>query len=429
MMITTLRSLTAVAALLLAIPSFGTEEVADYGTLYRQTIAAWQAGEFDEALRIQQLAQVLRPDFPGILENIAAIQVRRDRPDEALASLQRLAELGYQPTLPMSLYEPIAGQPEWEPLIQAFERNGASSGEADTVVQLSLGAWVPEGIAYDAVLDTLYLGSVRRGVIIAIDSDGQAEGLIGPEGGLWGVFGMEVNPRSNMLWVATSNFRPEYAGDSDGTPGAAAIVSVDPYSGAVVSRFVIPNDQPSVLGDLTLGEDGTVYTSDSLGGVHALTPRNGAWRTLLPAGIMTSPQGLALNGDESLLYVADYRGGITIIPLDGGEPRPLALPDDVGVYGIDGMEFWNDRLLVVINGSRPHRVMELHLSADGTTVTATQSLLRADPRFDEPTLTAIRGGELLLIADSHWNRFDADGNLPPDEEMSGPTVLAVPLDH
>jgi sugar lactone lactonase YvrE len=415
---------SVIVALLVALPVIA----ADYATLYRETITAWQAGELDRALELQQQALDLRPDYPGVLENIAAIQVRRGDAAAAIASLRRLADLGYQPTLPMGLYEPLSEHVQWGPLMQAFERNGAPSGTATTLVQLNYGGWIPEGIAYDQQLGQLYLGSIRHGVIVAVDARGDTRQLIGPEAGLWSVFGMEVDPRSNMLWVSTSKV-PEYRGASDGATGAAAIVSVDPYSGAVVSRFRLPVDGDAVLGDLTLGEDGTVYASDGYGGVYALEPRSGSWRTLLPSGVMTSPQGLALAPDGSALFVADYRGGITRIPLDGNEPEPLRIPDDAGIYGIDGMEYWNGHLIVVINGSRPHRVLDLHLTPDGTRVDAVRVLLSADPRFDEPTLTALRGGELLMIADSHWNRFDADGELPPDEELSGPTVLAVPLDR
>ena len=76
-----------------------------------------------------------------------------------------------------------------------------------------------------------------------------------------------------------------------------------------------------------------------------------------------------------------------------------------------------------------YRVLDLHLNADGTAVDQVEVLLRADPRFDEPTLSTIAADVLLVVADSHWNRFDAEGGLPPAEELSGPTILAVPIDR
>jgi len=400
---------------------------ADYATLYRETVAAWRAGDMDRALSLQQEALLLRPDFPGMLENIAQIQLAREDAPGVLAALERMAALGYATTLPMDSLAPLIPEGRIDALRTRFDRNAAPAGEATTAYALDLPRFIPEGIAYDAARDVLYLGSIHLGVIVAVAADGTSRTLVGPEGSLWGVFGMEVDPRSGMLWVATNRV-PEYGGDSTGDPGTAAIVSVDPYSGAVVSRFHLPVDAEAVLGDLTLGADGTVYTSDGYGGVYALDPRSGAWRTLLSAGVMTSPQGLALQPDGSALYVADYRGGILRIPLDGSPPAALRLPADTAIYGIDGMELWSDHMLVVINGSAPHRILELRLAPDGLSASAVRTLLRADPRFAEPTLATVRGGELLVVADSHWDSFGADGELP-DEPLSGPTILAVPLDH
>ena len=45
------------------------------------------------------------------------------------------------------------------------------------------------------------------------------------------------------------------------------------------------------------------------------------------------------------------------------------------------------------------------------------------PGFDEPNLGQVVGDDFYFIANSHWNRFDADGNLPPD--LDGPVVLRI----
>jgi len=47
------------------------------------------------------------------------------------------------------------------------------------------------------------------------------------------------------------------------------------------------------------------------------------------------------------------------------------------------------------------------------------------PEFDEPNLGVIRGDDFLIIANSHWNRFDRDGNLPDD--LTAPIVLKIDL--
>ena len=46
--------------------------------------------------------------------------------------------------------------------------------------------------------------------------------------------------------------------------------------------------------------------------------------------------------------------------------------------------------------------------------------------FDEPTLGAISGDDFYFVANSHWNRFDRDNQLPGG--LSGPIVMKLSLD-
>jgi len=65
------------------------------------------------------------------------------------------------------------------------------------------------------------------------------------------------------------------------------------------------------------------------------------------------------------------------------------------------------------------------LSADGTAIESAEILAMNLPQFDEPTLGALVGDDFYFVANSHWNRFDADNNLP--EDLSGPIVLKIGL--
>ena len=67
----------------------------------------------------------------------------------------------------------------------------------------------------------------------------------------------------------------------------------------------------------------------------------------------------------------------------------------------------------------------MRLADDGLTVSAMEVLAANLPAFDEPTLGAIRGGRFYFVANSHWNRFDAENGLP--EGLPGPVVLELAL--
>ena len=100
-------------------------------------------------------------------------------------------------------------------------------------------------------------------------------------------------------------------------------------------------------------------------------------------------------------------------------------PDDTSLYGIDGLYRYGNSLIAIQNGIRPNRVVQLYLSDDGRSVERSRILAMNLEHFDEPNLGQVVGDEFFFIANSHWNRFDRDGNLPDD--LEGPVVLKVKL--
>jgi hypothetical protein len=100
-------------------------------------------------------------------------------------------------------------------------------------------------------------------------------------------------------------------------------------------------------------------------------------------------------------------------------------PARISLYGIDGLYRHGRELIAVQNGIRPHRVVGLTLSESGLRVTASRVLASGLEQFDEPTLGVVRGDTFYFVANSHWNRFDHDGNLPDD--LAGPIVMKLSL--
>jgi hypothetical protein len=103
----------------------------------------------------------------------------------------------------------------------------------------------------------------------------------------------------------------------------------------------------------------------------------------------------------------------------------VAPPDSVSDYGIDGLYRHGNRLIAIQNGIQPHRVVAMKLSGDGLAIESSEILAMNLPEFDEPTLGTVVGDDFYFVANSHWNRFDADNNLPDD--LVGPIVLKIGL--
>jgi hypothetical protein len=123
--------------------------------------------------------------------------------------------------------------------------------------------------------------------------------------------------------------------------------------------------------------------------------------------------------------VSDYVGGLFRVRLSDHAIERVTAGPTVSLFGIDGLYRQGDELIAIQNGIRPNRVAAFTLGADGTSITHSRVLARNLPEFDEPTLGAVVGDEFLFVANSHWNRFDREGNLATD--LAGPIILRIKL--
>jgi hypothetical protein len=136
-------------------------------------------------------------------------------------------------------------------------------------------------------------------------------------------------------------------------------------------------------------------------------------------------QGLVLDQSGEYLYVADYVGGLFRVRLSDYSMQAVVSGDDTSLFGIDGLYRYGNELIAIQNGIRPNRVVAFSLGEDGLSISSTRILASNLPEFDEPTLGTITGDEFLFVANSHWGRFDREGNLP--EALTGPMILKIKL--
>jgi sugar lactone lactonase YvrE len=295
-------------------------------------------------------------------------------------------------------------------------------GEADVSARFDKPDFIPEGIAV-AEGGGVVLGSIRHGQLLIEAHDGD-DLVIGPFGH-WSVFGMRFDDREG-LWFASSRV-PQYSGIGDRSAYMAGLYRLDLDSLEVDQHARLPvNGNDQVLGDLVIADDDAIYTTDSVDGpVYRFSISDNEFSTLVPKGVFGSPQGLVLDTSGEFLYVADYIGGLYRVRLEDGSTERLSVPTDISDYGVDGLYRHGNRLIAIQNGIQPHRVVALTLSADGLAIESAEVLAMNLPEFDEPTLGTVVGDDFYFIANSHWNRFDQDNNLPDD--LTGPIVLRLSL--
>jgi hypothetical protein len=173
---------------------------------------------------------------------------------------------------------------------------------------------------------------------------------------------------------------------------------------------------------------GDVYATDSRAPVIYWIP-SGSDRLekLLESPLLLSAQGLALNPDERWLYIAEYARGILRVDLRTRSIDLLPCPDTVAALGIDGLYWFDGKLIGIQNGMEPARVLRLTLSSLGDRVVEAEVLERAHPLHAEPTLGTMVGRELYYVANSQWERFSEDGSITAPDSLKRPTVLRMRL--
>ena len=394
----------------------------DYGDARSDLVAAYQQADF-AAMRIAaRKALAARPGYPGALFNLALAQALDDDPIASLQTLQDLLSIGIDfGVADLDEFASLRELLEWADYADAIKRLHEPLGYAEVAGTIEAADFIPEGIAIDAE-GRLSLGSIRRGELVRLEDPPNL--LSTPENGHWSVFGMRFDAEGG-LWFASAAV-PQFLG-ADASQGRSGLFRYDVKTGGISHRALLPaSDYARVLGDLVIAPNGLIYTSDSLTGVlYRFDPASGEFTVLTDAGVFGSPQGLVLDGSGRFLYVADYTGGLYRLTLATAEIVKVAIQANVTDYGIDGLYRHGDELIAIQNGIQPNRVVALRLDDDGLSITAARTIAANLEEFDEPTLGVVAGGDFYFVANSHWNRFDAENRLP--EGLSGPIILRVSL--
>jgi len=393
----------------------------EYAEARAELVTAYQAGDFARMVEASEKTLRARLDYPGGLFNLALSHVLNENPEAAMKALWRLLELGVDlGVVAMPEFEPLHELDDWSAYVAGIDELNKPVGKADVAFQLEDGHFVPEGIAIDQT-GALYLGSIRKGLLT--QTLGATETL-SDRAGHWSVFGMRQQA-GKSIWFASAAV-PQFASAGEDL-GKTGLFRLDLESKEITDAAILPQfEEDQVLGDLVLAYNNRIYTTDSLtGGVYRYGILSGHYDEIVPRGKLGSPQGLALNESQRFLYIADYVGGIYRVSLGFDILQKVYNGTGKTDYGIDGMYVYGDELIAIQNGVRPHRVVAFKLSDDGLSITGSRVLASNLPEFDEPTLGTVQGDYFYFVANSHWNRFDQENQLP--EGLSGPIILKVSL--
>jgi sugar lactone lactonase YvrE len=417
--------------MLVPTPALGAQSdpVAESRAHYRAALQAYEARDLPAFLAHAREAQALRPAHGGATYALASAFALTGDTAGALGMLRHFAALGYSADLAAdSDFVTLRDEVGYAEVSRRLARNGEPVVASRVAFELPDRELLTEGIAYDPGEDVFYVGSVHQAKIFRVTRAGGTSEFAPDSTGRWAPLGLRVDGKRRALWVATAAL-PQTAGYSASDSGRSALLRYDLGSGRLTGRYPTPADgRAHAIGDLIITRDGEAYATDSRAPVLYRVPRRGDTLELyLESPLFLSAQGLALTPDERSLYVADYARGMLRVDLRARSVSPVEAGDSVLSLGIDGLYFHGGSLIGIQNGVTPHRVVRFRLNPTGDRVLRAEVLERAHPRYEEPTLGVLVGGELYYVANAQWEQFGEDGRIANPESLRRPVILRLRL--
>ena len=368
------------------------------------------------------------PEQSAYIRGLAVLAARHRDTTQLVLALDRLAtmEVGLDTAEDPALARMSAGA-----LVQAALQRlqGATRPRPESRAWAALPDTTifAEGLDADLRTSTVYVTSLRHRTIYAVDSAGGVRDLqVGRAPGVSAIFAVRFDPARSVLWAATSGL-PAAEGYQPADSAIAALLRIDPVSGAIQARYPAPAATPHVLGDIALGPEGDVFVSDSrTPALYRLRPGTETMEWFSDP-LFHSLQGVAPTPDGRWVYLADYSHGLLRWDLRTGTVTRLTVPAGATSLGLDGILLDGRSIVGIQNGLAPPRVVRFTLDQAGERVVATEVLDRHLPLADEPTNVTRLNNDLIYIANSQWEKYADDGSRRPGTRL-GPTVLlALPL--
>jgi hypothetical protein len=390
----------------------------------------WAQGPASDAeitAEIAQLEGMLQnsPKDPVILYNLAADYAQRRDRAKILSLLRRVAELpgGLDP----SQYRGFAflkDDAEFVDLVAGIRRRNppiVRSSPAFTIKERDL---FPEGMVYDARTRRLYAGSAKR-KIVWTDRGGITKDFISPgQDGMAYVLGLHIDAKRRRLWAVSSAF----PGIDTSPAPQTGLFEYDLERQTLVKKFPLPADLRGFLNDVVVSTAGDAYTTNTgNGAVYRASEGQTNLQEFLPPGSVPGANGIALSGDDRILFVAgDF--GISRVDLRTKSIRPLIKANPAIIdASIDGLYWYAGTLVGIQNGIHPGRVVRFYLDRGLARIERWEILETYNPLFENPTTGSLGGHSLLFFANTQLHKFDFGKPLPPASGLHEITVLRIPL--
>ena len=377
----------------------------------QSAMKAYKEKDYVFSRKYLQQAVELRPDHPTLLYNLSGVNALLGNESEADGLLRRVAAMGliYTPETDDDFVS-LKKTKAFQSIVETFHRNRRLIGHPTVAYTLPTGDLIAEGLAYDPVSMTMFVGSVRKRQILSIGKDGVLKEFSREQDGLCGVFGMKVDPKARVLWVCTAAL-PQMKGYRGSDQFRVAVCKYDLDKKALLKKYELADrTKPHLFGDLALSPEGDIFVSDSRSPhIYTISKQKDFLVLFLESSSFASLQGMEFSPDGKTLFVADYSRGIFSIDMKTRQPSLLPHLPNATLLSIDGLYRHGKNLIAIQNDIRPRRVVRLIMSEDFRSILRLETVNANHPEYSDPTLGVVVGDDLFYNANGQWDAFDDKG--------------------
>jgi len=285
---------------------------------------------------------------------------------------------------------------------------------------------IPEGVAYDKKSKKLFVSSIYKRKILAIDSNGNISDFIkSGESGISSVIGMEIDAERRELWACSAC--KQHTIDSIGMDIFSGIYKFDLETGKLIKKYLLKDTSERLINDITIHHNGTAFiTESSEGKVYMIQPEKDSLELFIDSDYYCFANGITLSEDGKFLFVG-YFSGIDRINLLTSEIIKLKVPANISLGRIDGLAFYNGSLIAnqptILNG-----VYQYFLNENSDSITGFKVIEKNNPLFEFPTTGEIAGDTFYYIANAQLRRFNENGTIFPEEKLDSVYILKANID-
>ncbi|MDC6366353.1 MULTISPECIES: SMP-30/gluconolactonase/LRE family protein [Flavobacteriaceae] len=261
---------------------------------------------------------------------------------------------------------------------------------------------IPEGIAIDAISKKIYLNSLHNNKIVRCNFDGSnTEDFISVnQYGYLPGFGMTIKG-DTLFALGNSLARPD---------NSSILLLLNINSGKLIKSYSPNNSNFIYLNDIAIGPNGKCYITDSENeNIYTINSKKDALEVFFSHPEINHSNGIAISPDGNLLYLATYTSGLRI--LDINSKKLVNAPNDF--KGIDGMKFYKNSLLTIINARRnadQNGLFQFYLNKSNSKIIKQEKLDSFQNATDIPTTFALYNDQMFFVSDSQLDNLNQETN-------------------